>query len=1286
MRENRSELALLRGKKTPEAIARWTEAFGEGNPKVTARYADILSRLTGDGPAGGAYTAYVGRYSPYTQREYRTAIEEFFEWAAVHHRRIVLPREITRKDAEDYVEWLATKPFSLEGERLRDGDQPDRLSIYEAVKSLGSADLASIAAVLPPRLRGGRDSAAFRSWLAHELGRMVLHDVLSRTPTLDELRRENGQIGIDVFVVTVPGPNGPKEIPLEDIFIYNLPVPRAVGRSTIALRLAALSRFWKELGRVDGAGDPLVRANVFDDVSSRVSRGLSADKRAARQRKPRLTPDIVDRLLKASGGPSLVAKRDAAVFWFMVLTGVRASEARRITREKPSASELERSPGWLEPRSMPVMVELVRKGGIHHRLPYPPYALRSLYDFQSELARHAAEPGSQSEDPRGRLYVSKTSAAWRYKALSEQPDAPLFPPVLFWGANSPSNYDEFKPNAPLRPSHGRPMSSHCLRAILKRIAHKAGLSKDEERLVHSHAFRHFAATAMSKRGKPIREIQAILGHTSVLVTETYIETERSVELLSSQAEILDYIATTPKEAPVAPPPEAPPAPTIIETYGIEAKAEAADPTLVAESPKIGGGAEALELEHGLVALTEEGPSPPAAVDVKKGMSAGSPFYAYADIGAEAGSARDEMRERIVFARAEPRRGGVGRATLYERDGKQMVQAEPWLAEHYDPWPLGYGIGESSLLPWFARGSASTNGDVKVTVRTKDGGTKTVLVPPLPVFASEQLYSEIKAPSLFRKVEELRQTWLRTAPTKAFGLDRWWGAFQEIQRGLSRGTQGKFRFVPFEAAARVGKDVRAHDDEYLSAWLEKNAERYTTTVRAFEHIDRPRGGSRDEEEWVAFAEKFNQASLVGVSPAEELPDWFVSDDPVRGIYDESPEEFGWFVKWIGAITGQKLSDARKKERDEQIAFVEQELETRVSEARELLRGYFESVESLRKATKAREADEADREKETLQLITDRLAALGVPDPAKERPSLPRPLNARIEALLRIAFPSADVELVDANVLESSLFDKDSFRIDTSKKTIVHTAEFREEFKRRYDGRDSECVMRRAARGMWEHVKRHGIPVARGGERSSEYSLLYSVMLSYVAWIVPCPEDIERRMIADAGGTPEAARLRYLTGFRQAAARIVRTTEDVDEVFLRMIAAEEGLDPEGATEVLEASLVQDSLRAEVALPSPEITGAVARSVVESGNIQVLSRRPTILVTRGGGARRAVLEAPRAPVTYFSVGGDDEDEELLPNAPPRRFLTPNALSMGLAPIEAAGAVMPSVLRMMTAMTLPF
>ena len=169
-------------------------------------------------------------------------------------------------------------------------------------------------------------------------------------------------------------------------------------------------------------------------------------------------------------------------------------------------------------------------------------------------------------------------------------------------------------------------------------------------------------------------------------------------------------------------------------------------------------------------------------------------------------------------------------------------------------------------------------------------------------------------------------------------------------------------------------------------------------------------------------------------------------------------------------------------------------------------------------------------------------MGVPDPAqmlKEGKLQKRQSRkASVEQLLAMAFPEADVSEVDPNVLKSALFDADTLRLDMTKRTISHTPEFREEFAERYDGRDSECVVRRAARGMWEHVKRHGIPLERGSERSSEYSLLYSVMLSYMAWIF-------RARRRSSSGWPRSspkgkeARLAWLQGVRRTGQRIVPT---------------------------------------------------------------------------------------------------------------------------------------------------
>lgn len=1303
MQPNRAELARLRGKTDSQALALWVEHFGEGDPGLAARYAQVASSfLYGEEESGSV--PYIGKLSPATRASYAYAITEFFEWAARKHGRVVPPHQVTRKDAEDYAAWLATRPFSLEAERLRDGDTPDRLALYELVKKLGGADIGTIAAELPVAVKRAHPdpqgtAPLDMTWLGHELGRMVLHDLLVRAPTMDELRKENPNIGITVFTVDVPQGDRLVPMPLASIFQYQVPKPRAVSRVTIALRLAALSSFWDAL--TDGentTGRGVIEFNIWKNVLHRVRRGLESERRAARARAGRLTPQLVERLLLAADGPSLEKKRDAALLWFLVLTGSRVSAALQLRRGRPDVADEKRWLGWLDDRSDPAVVELVLKGGKRQRLPYPPYALRALAVFQAELDRLAPPVGAQWSDPRAPGYIPRGSIRWRYRELSREQDAPLFPAISFWGANTRSNYEPLKPN-PI--DYRKPMSRVGVYKILKRIARRAGFTDEELALVHGHTFRHFAATAMSKQGKPIREIQAILGHESIVTTEGYLEEITSPAALSGQNEILDYISgATPREPPAPPgdmPAREPPKP-VIRTYGVRTDERPV------EAPRVVTPKSEPPPKEGLVEVS--GGDVPAAFDVRNGVSAGSPFYAYEAFDPD----RKLAKEPLHFTMVEPRSARTRKAaTLYEKRGKDMVQQEKWLREHYDPWPLSYGLGEASLLPWFARGSASKTGEVTVEIRGKSGERKAAVVPPLPVLAPEQLYSEVKGQTLWALVQAKREEWIASAPTKAFGLDRWWGAFQEIQRGLADGTHGKFPWVPFAAPGTVGKNIRAHDDEYIATWLEKNADRYTTTVRAFEHIERPRGGPREEEEWTAFREQFARASLIGVSPAEELPEWFTADDPVKEIYDKSPEEFSWFAKWLGAITGQKLTKTRKDERTEQKHFAEEARTARIETARELLRGYFEIVASLRNATVRGDREEADRERVHLKVLTDRLAEYGVPDPKEEQKGMPRSLDARIETLLREAFPEADVELIDANVLRSDLFDTETFRLDTGKHTVVHTAEFRKAFADMYDGRDSECIARRAARGMWEHVKRHGIPVKqRGTERSSEYSLLYSVMLSYMAWIVPCPAAIERRMAdaTDGAFTGARARARYLSGFRAASARILRTDTDLDERALQLLVQEEGLDEAGAAEVLEAALVQDSVRAETALPSQPVAEAIARTAVTSGHVAVLRRkRPAVVVTRPAAAaapeRRAgaslpelrapgrarVVELPAVPSTYLSVGPDEEDEEdLTPNRPPHRYLTPNAYQAGVRRVAELEAIMPSGLAMMAAMTLRF
>jgi len=1359
---NRPDLALLRGKAGTESIDQWVQAFSAGDRKAAREYAAIVARFTGRAESG-ADDSYMGAYAPGTRRQYAHSLTEFFEWIATKYGRVIPPPLVTRKDVEDYVQWLTTRPFSLEAERLRDGDQEERRVLYESVRELGSADRSVIASRAPAWLISKHPAERDRSkldltWLHRELGRMVLHDLLVRTPTLDELREDNPKIGLYVFTVTVPVDGEDQQIDLADIFVYSTPKPMAVSRSTVSQRLAALSAFWKALAVGENTGEgALVRYNIIEDVAHRVRHGISAERRAARARRGRLTPQIVDKLLRAADGPTLVEKRDAALLWFLLLTGARITETTRIRRGMPNPADVNRWPGWFDGRANPPMVELTRKGGHRQRLPYPPYALKALYSFQTELERHAPLPGTQSSDPNGPHYLAPTAAGWRYQALLAY-DAPLFPPVSFWGNNNPVNYQEFKPN-PVVPDYRRPMTRHGVDALLKRIASKAELSPEETALVHGHALRHFAATAMTRMGKPIRHVQQILGHSSVVTTETYVEPETSPEVLSGQNEILDYISGGVVPEPPAPPeptaPRTPPSrPPVVETRGVAVpKRERSvgrppEPSPgPAEAPRIAP--EAVVAKEGrLVEIAPKGEQPRGDVEVRDGVSPPSPISAYAGhapkLGPQSEEARLAQQEPIQFSSLNVRQSGdpssltnlagsepvkKGDAIVVRSTGRKgkvvkvlrmargevtqrvvidvggsektvlvtdvkrdLVQQNPWLRKNYDPWPQNYGLGEGSLLPWFASGTASSNGEVLVKLR--DG--RAVYVPPLPVLATPQMEQRY-APLLWKSLDDLRTRWLREAPSKALGLDRWWGTFLAILRHLQTVTGTKFRWVPFDESAKVGKDIRAHDEQYLASWLELNSDRFTATVRAFEDVARLRGEAEPStEEWANFQRAWQEAAVLGASPAEELPDWFMADDPVHEIAKD-PEEWSWFVKWLGAVTGQQPTSTRKEVTEKDALFASSNRKAKIEQARELLRLYYDTVTELRETA----VEDREEKRAELHMIRDQLAEYGVPDPQsmlregtlKKRQAR----DASIEKLLSLAFPEADVSEVDPNVLKSKLFDAETFRLDADKKTIVHTPEFQKEFSERYDGRDSECVVRRAARGMWEHVKRHGLRLERGAERTSEYSLLYSVMLSYAAWIFPCPAEVEQRMAKRIADGAEA-RMVWLKGVRQASHRIARLTDEHDTPALIAVAQEEGLDRKSATEVVEEVLVAATVQSGEALPGPERTAKSAEEALRQG--VVIATGPAGVVIRRRKPATAAASRPKGKETERERGfsreeileelgvyldQEPEEGELQPNRI-RRGMTLAAFSSGCDYIANAESALPSALRMMTAMTLRF
>lgn len=1255
LRKNRRELALLRGKRTPGALEGWIKAFGAGDRSRAERYALAVARFLGDESDEGA--AYIGRLSPNTRRSYAFAITEFFEWAAAKHGRVVAPHEVTRKDAEDYADWLATKPFSLRDEVLRDGDQPERLAIFEAVRAQQPTKLPQIAKALPEPLRSNR------ARLSHHLGRMVLHDLLVRSPTLEELRAEDPRIGINVFHVQIPGKKGEwRTVPLDDIYEYRLVEPRPVGRTTVVQRLSALVSFWDVLMEGENApgGEPLLRYNVFRPVRKRASRGLAQERRAASQRENQLTADLVRRLLEAgSEGAGLVDRRDEALVWFLLLTGARVSEAVRLRRQEPPASDRGRYPGWLDATSEPPTVVLFRKGGKRQVLPYPPYALRALHDFHAALKERAAPMNAQSTDSDGENYLPPTSSAWRYRELLEQPDAPLFPPVELWGANSAGNYEELKPNVGL--SYQRGLTRHGVTRMLQRLAQKAGLSEADRRKVHAHAIRHYAATAMERGGKPLREIQAILGHTSITTTESYLREVDDISALSGQSEILRDLAVEPAEAEE--PVEAETPPKVVRAVGVEVPEEPTPEPLaiepehtVAEAPPVEEPAAIVHEtpEGALVSIAGEEP-PTVGIETRDGMSPGSPFEVYEAL------AEENPVETIRFRKGPKKR-------------------DEFLDKHYPKIPEHFGLGNASLLPWFARGTATADGRVVVSIPDPENPTKqkSVTVPPIPVLSPDQAYPETtERHALLAGLEALYERWVAVEPTRTYGLLRWYAVLAHTTAKLEKLTERSYTWVPFDGVGRVGEDIRAHDDDWLLSWFEHNAHTYLTTVRAFKVVPRPRRRRDDDE----FSLAFMFAAHEGLSPAHEIPQWFMDEDPVHAIYERDPDEWNDFVTWLASVTGQKITKERDQDRKSQEKFADQRHRERIDDAKAQLETYYSLRSAMQDAIGEGDDEASERyrvlieggklEGREVEGVVEILAKLGVPDPAEmeEEHELPRELEKRPEAIVRLVFAdSEEPALSDPNVFRSELFDEDAFRIDTRRHTIVHTPEFRADFARRFDGRDSECVVRRAARAMWEYVRHAEKSDKERRKVKEQQSMLYSILLSYVAWIVPCPEDIERRV-------PGALEAR--TDKREYLARVNEAIRDL------MLGAPDQTAEEMLAEGRARGMTEDELRTAI-----DVSLFAASQFAEAREGEPEAQLGELLSPEGAFRVHKMGAGPMRKNPGLVVSS--ADDETMPAAlircgeQPRLLMTPNAHRRAASLVENARRVLPSPLRMVAAMTI--
>lgn len=1314
VKPNRKELALLRGKRDSGALELWTKAFSGGNKERAERYALAVATFLGEPPPNstGGWNDYLGHYSPNTRIAYSFAVTEFFEWVAAKHERIVPPDKVTRLDAENYVNWLANRPFALASEKLKDGDLEELRALYEVVQKIGSGDLQAIIDNLSEEQRRryfGRNSESNqenRRVLSSEIRKLVTMDVLESQPTMSELRKTHSQAGITQWEI----PWGPKEelAPLEEVFTYSDKEYRGVSRATISQRISALSTFWKTLmqGENVTGGEPILQYDVWSGVKKRVNRGMSTEqKRASKSQK--MASDAVIQMLRDAPERTLVQMRNRAILYLMVFAGVRTTEILLLRRSQPERGNWK---AWFD-GSEPPALQLVRKGNKQVRLPYPPAALKPLIEFQQVLDNHAAPSFAQYSDPKGEHYVPRESSAWYYRDL-QLPDAPLFPPLSLWGNNHRVDY---------RKSMSR---IQCYR-ILKQMAKESGLSKEDIDKAHPHAIRHFSANAMLQGGKDLREVQAILGHTSVTTTENYLEDPEGDIKLSGQEAVLNFLdargvvvqptydgrkdssevieTTAQTVAEAAGTEEEDPEVTEEEVEVLNELLEEPIPehelpvapvhyepeVVVMATPK---GAPIMETEEGLVGVDGRGDTEELLEDlaqmVRDGQSPGSPSWVYQSMADP-----EATHETVIF-----NRGG-------ERD-------LDWLNEHYPRMPKNFGVGHSSYLLWYvrARGNISRGGYFKGR-------------PPFPVFSAEQCNPETTTGEQFlNRIEEAYSKLVHgdpeqgvlPSPMRSVGMVRWYSFFvyhgTKFEEEMSQNfVEARADWQPWDAVVEL-RDIRAHEDSWLVQWLVDNAHTYRASVDAMK-----RGVSRTEED---VTSSFLKSSFEGVELITEVPEWMIYDDPVRQLYDADRGQWKEMITWLKNVTGQQLETSRKLEREEQEATAIEEQKTKAKLVRDVLTSVVHLVDQLSRAKHtAKEKVPELRDQLRTQLYWYATAAggvtrlgvsldtlkalstrefnqamakeykrLGVPDPngTEYRDKLGK---KRVAAIVADLFPDLP-ELTSGNVFaDSKLFNPAWFRIDEKEHTVFIERAEREAMQRQF-GQDPELLVRRATRAMWE-------------TRDKGYEALWGVMMSYFSWIVPSGREMQSQVlgipVAELGAEDlnVQARKNWLKAWTAQMKRLAmgKELEAPDEDVLQVEKArEEELEPWRKFLLEEESKTGEDALDRIAgdgvdfAMSASISGSYIDSLDEFEGEQdddyLMNRR--IRRLRKNGRESFVHLQGEVPSKWYQVDLFGRREgHLRPNAPPV-LISPGVVYRLQKRVFAARQLLPSPFRMISGMDL--
>jgi integrase len=398
-------------------------------PNHPATLADLGRLWTGYGQKGRDATSVLtqwleGLKNENTKRSYRTAVLEFWQWSSNDRSGVVpLPDRVTEAEAARFVDYLATRRYGMEQYRLdRDRERQLDARIYRYVKDHPGARFEEI------RIDAGvaRDAAGD---LDQHLGRLVQERLLTRQPTLAELRRTPDGARAQLDGRVDPG-----------LFTYRVPKRADARQSTLATRVAGLASLWSALGL----------PNPWTTWATTLKPKVAAE-RSSRRQAP-MDEALLEKLLQTTVRPDGRASpqdlRDRAAILLLASCGLHVNELGRIRQSDWTGAELviTNADGEIRTVQLPNVLQQILTA-----------FLERLQSIEDRRVRQGRPP-----------------------IHSVAPDAPLLPVLKRWGKTT-----QFPA------SSERGITRSGLAMVLRQRAQRAGLEpgSEEFRKVHPSALR-----------------------------------------------------------------------------------------------------------------------------------------------------------------------------------------------------------------------------------------------------------------------------------------------------------------------------------------------------------------------------------------------------------------------------------------------------------------------------------------------------------------------------------------------------------------------------------------------------------------------------------------------------------------------------------------------------------------------------------------------------------------------------------------------------------------------------